>query len=194
MNSASRIIRLSCLAALVATITNTSGLANELRPLEFVFVVEASQDDVWKAWTTVTGLETFAAREAIIELEAEGAFALHFAPDNPVGTKGAEDLSIMVVEPNYRLAFTWSAPPPWPRIRAQRTFVEVILAPEGEGTTRVTLRHAGWGEGQAWTEVHAYFAEAWKIVLGRLQYRFQEGPVDWNNPPQGLTYRSTDES
>ena len=30
-----------------------------------------------------------------------------------------------------------------------------------------------------------YFKYAWKnVVLKRLQYRFEVGPVDWKNPPQ----------
>ncbi len=33
-------------------------------------------------------------------------------------------------------------------------------------------------------EAYDYLVRAWSdIVLPRLKYRFEKGPVDWNNPP-----------
>ena len=177
-------------AALAAT--STAVLAGELADLEFRVVVDAPRTQVWNAWSNAEGLETFFGREALIEPHAEGAFAIHFTPENPPGQRGAEDLRIMAFEPEGRIAFSWSAPPNWPAIRAQRTFVEVTLTPVGESETLVVLRHIGWGDGSEWGEVRDYFTGAWEVVLGRLQYSFRQGPIDWDNPPEGLMYRSVD--
>jgi hypothetical protein len=50
--------------------------------------------------------------------------------------------------------------------------------------TLVSLRQDGWGEGGEWDAAFNYFQEAWKrVVLPRLKYRFDVGPIDWNNPP-----------
>ena len=57
-----------------------------------------------------------------------------------------------------------------------------------DDSTRVELRHSLWGDGQNWTDVREYFAGAWPVVLKRLQYRFDHGPIDWDNPPDGLMY------
>ncbi len=49
---------------------------------------------------------------------------------------------------------------------------------------KVHFTQLGWGEGEQWDKVFDYFTEAWDIVLGRLQYRFSAGPIDWDNPYQ----------
>jgi hypothetical protein len=53
------------------------------------------------------------------------------------------------------------------------------------------LTHLGWWEGEEWAKVYQYFKNAWDIVLGRLEYIYSGGTIDWNNPyrpPQGKTY------
>lgn len=187
-----RTVRNAILVGAALATISTMVPAGELADLEFRMVVDAPRTQVWNAWSTAEGLETFFGREAIIEPHAEGAFAIHFAPGNPPGQRGAEDLSIMAFEPERRIAFSWSAPPNWPAIRAQRTFVEITLTPAGEFETLVVLRQIGWGDGSEWGEVRDYFAGAWKVVLDRLQYSFREGPIDWDNPPEGLMYRFVD--
>lgn len=47
-----------------------------------------------------------------------------------------------------------------------------------------SVTETGWGEGDEWDKAFAYFSSAWQdVVLKRLQYRFEVGPVDWKNPP-----------
>ena len=70
-----------------------------------------------------------------------------------------------------------------PEIRKQWTHVVVRFSAVEPARTRVSLKHDGWGEGEDWDEAFAYFSKAWKdIVLPRLRYRFEVGPVDWANP------------
>ena len=143
--------------------------------------VDAPAVQVWEAWTTESGLQSFFARRAIVDLRTDGRYELLFFPDNAVGQRGEEGARLLAIEPHSRLVFTWSAPPKWPRIREMRTVVEVTLSSIDDGTTDVRLRHAVWGEGRDWDEVFAYFDGAWSVVLKRLAYRFEQGPVDWDN-------------
>jgi hypothetical protein len=47
------------------------------------------------------------------------------------------------------------------------------------------LRHDGWGEGGEWDTAFAYFSRAWTdVVLPRLKHRFEQGPMDWSDPPR----------
>jgi hypothetical protein len=62
-----------------------------------------------------------------------------------------------------------------------RTVVDLAFARNDDGTTTVRLRHSVWGQGSDWDEVFAYFDGAWDVVLKRLAYRFDQGPVDWDN-------------
>jgi hypothetical protein len=77
------------------------------------------------------------------------------------------------------LSFEWNAPPNFPDIRAQRTFVVVRMEPVGDSQTRVTLHHSGWGDGGNWDKTYAYFDRAWGNVLANLKARYETGPVDW---------------
>ena len=48
---------------------------------------------------------------------------------------------------------------------------------------KVVIHHDGWGEGGEWDQAYTYFVRAWKeVVLPRLKYRFDVGPIDWENP------------
>lgn len=142
-------------------------------------VVRAPVEAVWTAWTTSEGIQTFFAPEARIEPRPDGAFHVHFNPYAPPGRKGADDMRVLAVQENRLVSFTWNAPPHLPEARAQRTFVTVRLHPLSAGETRVRLTHGGWGDGGQWDQAYDYFDKAWASVLGNLQKRFAEGPVDW---------------
>jgi hypothetical protein len=109
-----------------------------------------------------------------------GAFSIHFDPLAQPGSKGADDMRFMALQPKTMLSFDWNAPPHLPEARAQRTFVIVRFQPVGEKQTRVTLHHTGWGDGGEWDKAYAYFDRAWAGVLANLQKRWVEGPQNWN--------------
>ena len=142
-------------------------------------VVKAPVEDVWKAWTTAEGIQSFFAPEAVVQPRPDGAFHLHFNPYAPPGLKGADDMRVMALQDQRLLSFTWNAPPHLPEVRSQRTFVTVRMEPAGAGETRVGIHHSGWGDGGQWEQAYDYFDKAWVNVLASLQKRFVEGPVDW---------------
>lgn len=88
-------------------------------------------------------------------------------------------MRVLAVQQNRLFSFTWNAPPHLPEARAQRTFVTVRLHPLSAGETRVRLTHVGWGDGGQWDQAYDYFDKAWGAVLGNLQKRFVDGPMDW---------------
>ena len=61
-------------------------------------------------------------------------------------------MRFMALQPKQMLSFTWNAPPHLPEARAQRTFVVLRFEPIGDKQTRVTLHHAGWGDGGEWDQ------------------------------------------
>ncbi|HST01511.1 MAG TPA: SRPBCC domain-containing protein, partial [Usitatibacter sp.] len=67
-----------------------------------------------------------------------------------------------------------------PRCTPSGATVIVRFAPAGDKETRVTMTHTGWGDGGEWDKAYLYFDKAWDHVLGNLQKRFAEGPVDWS--------------
>lgn len=150
-------------------------------------IIDARVTDVWNAWTTKNGLQSFLAPECSINLNVDGTLNVFFFPDAPAGQRGAEGLRILSVQPNKMLSFTWNNPPDFPEIRNQWTHVILKFYTSGGNSdqTKLVLIHDGWGDGEIWDQVYSYFTEAWKdVVLFRLNYRFDKGPVNWSYPPQ----------
>ena len=146
-------------------------------------VVNGSLKDVWDAWTTSKGAEAFFAPRANIRLEIGGAYELFFDLDAPEGSRGSEGMKILSFLSMEMLSFDWNAPPQYPSVRrSQHTWVVVQFYPIGLNQTRVRLTHIGWKEGEEWDKVFQYFKRAWDVVLGRLEYKFLGGRIDWNDP------------
>ncbi len=141
--------------------------------------VKASLPEVWKAWTTVEGVETFFAPDAKIEAVAGGPYEIYFSKNAPAGQRGAEGCKVLAVEPMRSFAFDWSAPPTMPEVRKKRTNVQVQLVEKGPQEVEVRLVSLGWGTGDEWVQSWQYFDKAWTSVLANLQKRFAEGPIDW---------------
>jgi uncharacterized protein YndB with AHSA1/START domain len=149
------------------------------RSIDKEVVVAATLDEAWAAWTTREGVVGFFAPEAEVDARPGGAFHVHFDPTAPAGSKGADDMRFLAVQPKKMLSFDWNAPPSLPEARAQRTVVVVRFLPVAPDATRVTLHHTAWGSGGEWDEAYAYFDRAWGTVFANLKQRFERGPRDW---------------
>jgi uncharacterized protein YndB with AHSA1/START domain len=145
-------------------------------------IVPASVDKVWEAWTTIEGVTTFFAPKASVELAVFGDYEMYFDPGQPKGQQGSEGCKILSFIVGEMLSFTWNAPPSMPTVRQARTWVVLHFYPHEGSQTRITLTHVGWKMGEEWQKALQYFNRAWEVVLGRLQYRFQKGPIDWKKP------------
>lgn len=154
------------------------------RAVRYGVSVPAVIEAVWDAWTTPEGISTFFAPDARVELEPDGAYEILFDLSAQPGEQGAERCRVLAVQPQRMLSFSWNAPPSLPDVRWQHTSVVVRFEALSDAATHVTLSHTGWGDGGQWEDAFSYFTQAWKTVLGRLQHRFERGPVDWADPPQ----------
>ena len=155
------------------------------KELNFKIIIPASVDKVWNCWTTEEGAKTFFAPDCKIELKPDGAYEMYFDLEAEKGLRGGEGVTILAFQKYKLLSFTWNAPPIYPGIRTQKTHVSVYFKKLDENNTQVNLIQDGWGEDEEWNKVFEYFDRAWgKVVLPRLKYRFENGPVDWNNLPK----------
>ena len=173
-----REIEMRWIAALLLTVTALAASATE-RALDKDIVIKASLDQAWAAWTTKDGITSFFAPDAEIEPRVGGAFHIFINPYAAAGSKGADEMRYLALQPQKMLSFDWNAPPSLPEVRQQRTVVIVRFEAVDEKTTRVRIHHVGWGDGGEWDKAYAYFDKAWGTVLGNLQKRFDSGPVDW---------------
>lgn len=186
----------TCLAPIAFAFTGPS----TFRPLQTVeagqeldkairleIVVNAPVEKVWRAWTTRDGIKSFFAPDCDIDFRVLGKYDILFAPSAPAGLRGAEGNLLLAIQQGKMLSFTWDAPPKFPEIRKQRTTVVIRFVPLDENKTRLVFRQYGWGEGDGWDNVREYFVSAWgDVVLPRLKYSLEVGPIDWKNPPKKL--------
>ena len=145
--------------------------------IEKEVIVNTPRSEVWKAWTTPEGITTFFGQAADIELRHRGPFEIYFDLDQPEGTRGSEGCEVLSWLDQEMLSFTWNAPTNFLEVRMQRSFVVLQFSDEGKGKTKLKLTHSGFGEGEQWKEVRAYFDNAWDFVLKNLVTRFDGGEV-----------------
>lgn len=152
--------------------------------------VPATVDRVWAAWTTSEGARGFFAPRARIDLKLLGPYELLFWNDDQAspGSQGSEGCRVLSFLPSKMLSFEWNAPPEFGDLRGRHTFVVVELEPvdrqetAAEPLTRVRLTHMGFGKGADWGRLRDYFERSWRVVLTRLRERFDNGPIDWDDP------------
>jgi uncharacterized protein YndB with AHSA1/START domain len=155
------------------------------RIIECGVTVNAGVERVWRAWTSGKEAETFFAPRCTIDARPGGKYEMLFDLDAEPGKQGSEGMTVLAVQSLRMLSFTWNAPPEFPGIRGQMTHGMVLFHALDPAHTKVVLLHDGWGEGGEWDAAYKYFEEAWKqVVLPRLKYRFEVGPVDWDHPPK----------
>ena len=165
----------SALVAMLASAALADAEPRE-RALTHQVVVSASRAEVWKTLTTTDGVTTFFAPNARVELRQGGAYEMYWDMSAKPGTRGSEGCKILSFVPDEMLSFTWNAPPKFPEVRRQRTYVVIQLSDGEKGQTNVRLTNGGYKTGGQWDEAYDYFDQAWPAVLGNLRERFKSGP------------------
>jgi uncharacterized protein YndB with AHSA1/START domain len=164
-----------CLALAGALAVAWNVMAQPLAPdIVVTKVIDAPVADVWQAWTSAEGIESFfAPKAARVEPWPGGAFELWFGVDYPEGSRGSEGCKVHSVKPMEQFVFEWNAPPTLPVIRGLRTLVYLDFRALPDNRTELTLRNFGYGDGEDWAKSKAYFAKAWPNVMASLEKRFQ---------------------
>ena len=142
--------------------------------------VPTSLDSAWEAWTTTEGVKTFFSSSARVELRVGGPFEIYFNTAAPEGSQGSEDCHVLSFLPMQMLSLEWNAPPQFGELRNKRTQVILLFDRVDAGHVKVTFTQLGWGDGEKWDELYAYFDKAWSYVLGNFSKRFTEGPLEWS--------------
>ncbi len=148
--------------------------SSDARALTKEITIDAPRADVYAAWTDAEAFKrAYApgseALSANIELAIGGPYEWLF--DGVTGSNGCKVLCYL---PGEMIAFTWNAPPTH-ATRGTSTWVVVRTTEVDEGTTRVTLTHAGFGAGEAWDETRDYFDQAWDYVLAQFAQNLSAG-------------------
>ena len=142
------------------------------KALKFELLVPGKLDEVWKAFTTTEGLNTWLWQDCSVELRPGGDWIARF----PGGSVGGG--TIVSFQPKRQVVIHAMAPDKFPTVRATGTTATFDFAAAGD-QTRVTLTQTGWQQGQEWDDAYDYLATGNAQLLAQFHYRFANGPIAW---------------
>jgi len=153
------------------TVTKVREPKKELR---FDVLVPAPREDVWQAFTTSEGLETWLWKDCTVDLRRGGEWTVHFPSGKPGGG------TIERVRAGHEVTIHAMAPEQFPTVRATGTTAVFRFDAVGDTATRVRLTQTGWRDGEEWDRAYEYLAQGNAQLLGQLHHRFAKGPIDWD--------------
>lgn len=80
------------------------------RFIEGEIVVPATLDQVWQAWASGEGAETFFAPRCTVEAWPGGRYEMLFDLDAEPGKQGGEGMKVLAVQPPQMISFTLRRP------------------------------------------------------------------------------------
>lgn len=142
------------------------------KALKFEVLVPGKPVEVWQAFTTTAGLNTWLWQDCTVDLREGGDWVVHF----PGGKTGGG--TIVSFRDRQQLVVHAMAPEQFPDVRKTGTTAIFDFTPEGE-RTRVTLTQTGWKQGKEWDDAYDYLAMGNAQLMEQLYARFAHGPLQW---------------
>ena len=141
-------------------------------------VVNAPVDQVWVAFTTSEGLESWMAAHAKIDFKIGGAMKTQYDPKGTIDDAKAIENAILSYEPLRMLSFkVTKAPEAFPFPNAIKNMWTVVyFMPEGDKATRVREITMGFGSDDESRKMREFFNRANAFTLEKLQKRFAAKP------------------
>ena len=159
---------------MILTVFPGDVLAQEDAWLVHEGVVNASLDEVWAAFTTKAGLESWMVAHAEIELRVGGTMKTQYDPKGTTEDAKAITNTILSYEPKRMVSFKVTKAPlgfPFPNAITQMWTV-IYFEAQGERLTRVREVCMGFGVDDESRKMREFFNRSNAITLERLQKRF----------------------
>lgn len=156
-------------------------------PLVHEGIVEAPVADVWAAFTTKEGIESWMVPHGEIDLRVGGLMRTHYGADGVLGDPETIENTILSFEPQRMLSIKATKPPAsFPHKDAIANMWSVIyFEPVDEARTRVRIVGLGYGEDEESQQLRAKFDWGNAYTLKKLQERFQEREQGAGSSEQG---------
>ncbi|MCL4741707.1 MAG: SRPBCC domain-containing protein [Phycisphaerales bacterium] len=148
--------------------------AQDARVKDWVVVVDAPVEEVWDAFTTKEGMESWAVPlVGECDFRVGGVMRTNYNPDAGPDDPGWITHHILAFEPRRMYAGRFDAPPNTPMVKiAEQVWSVTTFEPVGESRTRVRLAMCGWGEGPEWQAAEEFFERGNQWTFDRLRARF----------------------
>lgn len=165
--------------------TSEQRLDDGSRVLRHEVVVAAALEDVWPAFTTAEGWESWAVPFAHVDLRVGGIIETSYDPGAKRGDAGNIHNRILSFLP-YRMLSIQA-------VQAASGFAYADLLPSlhsviefeavDDTHTRVMMSGVGYRDGDGYDALLEFFRQGNAWTFDRLHRRFDEGPLNWNTEP-----------
>jgi uncharacterized protein YndB with AHSA1/START domain len=168
-----RLLLLSFVLACSLSQVSTGDPVEETR-LVHEGLVDAPVSEVWAAFATAEGQESWMVAQAELELKVGGLMRTHYDPKGTIGDAGTIENTIISYDPERMLSIrVTKAPEKFPFPNAVRSMWTVIyFEPVGPRSTRVRIVGNGFGSDEESQKMRAFFDRGNAYTLTKLQERF----------------------
>ena len=165
-----------CIAIVSLCVVSNPAAAQNQRTLEHQAVISAPVADVWKAFTTNEGAESWMVSHAHIDLRIGGDMRTSYNPASNLQDEHTIVNRILSYEPNRMLSLqNVQAPAGFANANVfQQTWSVIYFEPLGDMLTRVRVVGMGYGEGPEWDEIYKKFDAGNAFTLRKLQEKFAD--------------------
>ena len=168
-------LRLALLAPVALLITTAArGQFSEVVTTQAV--VAAPAEDVWKAFTTKEGIESWMVAKTDFTLAVGALWRTSYSKDSNLDDDRSIHHRILAYDPGRLLAFrTVKAPKgfAWPEA-LEKTWTVVYFEPLTDDTTRVTARMLGYTQDEESQLMRAFFERGNQQEMDSLVKRFEK--------------------
>ncbi len=152
---------------LILALTTTEPVINEA-------IVNAPVAEVWKAWTTKEGMESWMVAKTDVDLRVGGLWRTSYSKASNLDDDTSIHQSILAFDPGHMFSFrTMKAPKNFPFPNAiLKTWTVVYFEAVGDAQTKVTARMLGFSGDEESQKMRAFFETGNKTTLDNIVKKF----------------------
>jgi uncharacterized protein YndB with AHSA1/START domain len=153
----------------------TMGRGASVEPVVTDGIVNAPVEEVWKAFTTKQGIESWMVAKTEFELRVGATWRTSYSKDSNLNDDASIHHTILAYDPGRMLAFrTIKTPRNFPFPNAlPKTWNVVYFESAGPGRTKVTTHMLGYEDNEESQKMRAFFEAGNKTTMDSLIKRFQ---------------------
>lgn len=156
---------------------NAADRVDKPEPLILSDTVNAPPKDVWRAFTTKEGQESWQVSHAEIDLRIGGLMRTNYAKEGRIGDENTINNQILSYDPERMFSIRIVQPPqnfPFKKA-AENVWTVVYFEPVDSQRTKVTVSMLGWEDTDESRKMREFFTTGNKWVLDKLKEHFQKG-------------------
>jgi uncharacterized protein YndB with AHSA1/START domain len=149
---------------------STRAMAEEPREV-FEVEIDAGVDEIWEAFTTTKGLQSWVTPLADIDLKVGGEWRANYNPDGALGDASTIVNTILSYDPKRMLSLKATGfPEGFPfKEAAQETWSVFYFTPVSETKTQITVVGMGYNDTEQSQKMRSFFAVANRYSMDQLR-------------------------